>query len=117
MITDKLDLHLKNLLQRNVSFCINDKTVREGLLVLFHIKDFYISFILKTSKHPKKTYEIPVPFRVIEQHNKLIFDYSNKHIHKNDHRMSLLINAIHKNVGKKSKLLDNMLTIKMENLD
>ncbi len=117
MITHELDSHLKNLLQRNISFSINNKTIREGLLVLFHVKDFYISFILKTPKYPSKTYEIPVPYAIHQRPAGYIFDYSNRYIHKNNQQLSLLINAIHKNTGKKSKFLDNTLTINIEKLD
>ena len=117
MTPQELDTCLKSLLQRNVSFNINNKTIREGLLVLFHVKDFYISFILKTEKYPSKTYEIPVPYSIKQQQDHYLFDYSNKHIHKGDQKLSLLIAAIHKEVGKKSKFLDNTLTIKMKNLD
>ena len=67
MTPQELDTCLKNLLQRNVSFNINNKTIREGLLMLFHVKDFYISFILKTEKYPSKTYEIPVPYSITQQ--------------------------------------------------
>lgn len=116
MILDKVEPHLKNLLQRNVRFRINNKTVREGRLMLYHIKDFYLSFTLRTEKHPSKVYEIPCPYEISSNGSTLYFHYENDIIYKKDHKTKLLINSLHKNVGKKSKFFDNTILIETENL-
>ena len=45
-IDDYIEEQLKDALQRDVSFVVNDKTLRQGKLMMFNMKDFYISFIL-----------------------------------------------------------------------
>jgi hypothetical protein len=60
MITD-LESNLNNFLQRNVSFIVNNKSVKKGKLLLFTIKDFYITFFLKINNEQKK-FELPYPF-------------------------------------------------------
>ena len=84
--------------------------------MLFNIKDFYLSFTLQTEKHPSKIYEIPCPYYVKRYGNDLAFFYKNRIIFKNDQKLMLLINSIHKAVGKKSKFFDNTLLIKTEKL-
>ena len=55
MIDEQLEHNLKPFLQDNVQFVINDKVVREGKLMLFIVKDFYVSFIITTKKMQNKT--------------------------------------------------------------
>lgn len=116
MILDIVEPHLKNLLQRTVRFRINNKVVREGKLMLYHIKDFYLSFTLQTEKHAGKIYEIPCPYMITSQGSTLYFHYNNNLIYKKDHKTKLLINSLHKGVGKKSKFFDNTILIETENL-
>jgi len=48
--------------QRHLKIILNDKIIREGKLLLFAPKDFYLLFTLEINeKH--KVIEIPVPFR------------------------------------------------------
>jgi hypothetical protein len=112
-----LDELLKAFLQTNIKFVVNNKVLREGRLMVFHIKSFYVSFVIKTKKDQDKIYEVPRPFGVHTLNgSKLIFDYSLNQIHRDETKLSLLINAISKNIGKKSKFFDNTLTIHTEPL-
>ena len=104
---------LKTLLQRQVRFVVNNKVLKEGRIVVFNIKDFYISFVIHTKKQQTKTYEIPVPYSISTHKNNVLFNYSNKLIAKNS-KCFTLIKVISKEIGKKSKLFDNMLTIECE---
>jgi hypothetical protein len=112
MIIENLETALKEFLQQKVQFVLNDKVVREGKLMLFNVKDFYISFIILTKKQQNKTYELPVPFRIIPDDKSLVFDYKLKNIHHNDFMKKLYITQIHGKVNKKSKLYDNVLVIR-----
>ena len=47
MNTLLLQDHLNGILQKNVCFDMNNKTLREGKLVIYNIKDFYITFTLE----------------------------------------------------------------------
>jgi len=112
MIVTKTDIALRNALQKNVIFEVNGKVLREGRLILFNIKDFYITFSIITSKHISKTYELPVPFGVERHPNKIVFDYSIDKITKNNSVTKYLIKTVYNKLGKKSKLYDSKLTIK-----
>ena len=56
---------LEPYLQKNVNFCLGNKNVRKGTLLLYNIKDYYIKFIIRTNKNVNKVYEIPYPYDII----------------------------------------------------
>jgi|Laugresu1bdmlbdd_1035124.scaffolds.fasta_scaffold04408_3 hypothetical protein len=60
MITT-LENNLNNFLQRDVNFICNSKSIKKGKLLLFTIKDFYITFMLRVNNEQKK-FELPYPF-------------------------------------------------------
>ena len=111
MNTHTLDLQLRNFLQQDISFIVDNKRLREGRLMLFNIKDFYVSFMIKTKKDQTKIYEIPVPYSSKIKDGILNLDYSLPHAHRGNGRMIYLINALHNQVGKKSKFYDSIVTI------
>jgi len=111
MIIEKTEDAIKYALQKNVSFVIDNKTIREGRLILYNVKDFYIVFNLITSKNISKTYELPLPFIVERYADKIIFDYSLKNIVKGNNIIEYLIKTTYNKIGKKSRLYDNKLTI------
>ena len=55
---------IKRFLQKEVIFCIEQKTVRKGKLMLYKTNDYYIKFTIKTNKDICKTYEVPFPYRI-----------------------------------------------------
>lgn len=113
-----LEPALKSLLQQDVSFEVNNKALRAGKLIIFHIKDFYITFILRTEKHPTKLYEIPVPYEFETNNNgDVLFDYRLSSVDRKNKTIQYLISTICKQIGKKSKFFDNTLTIKIKKLD
>ena len=65
IVEDKLKL-LEDYLQKNVTFCIDTKTVRRGRLLLYNIKDYYIKFLIRTNKNINKNYELPYPYDITE---------------------------------------------------
>ena len=115
MNTDKyIEEQLKGILQRDVQFIVNSKTLREGKLMMFNMKDFYISFILFTKKQQTKTYDIPLPYQISVNPTDIIFDYKLSNVHHDSPYVLRLIESISKSVGRKSKLYDNFLTIKYD---
>jgi hypothetical protein len=74
----------KFLLQKNISFEINNKIFKHGKIILFYQKNFYITFIINTSKKERDKIEIPIPFDVeIHPEDGLIFfDYRIKTLAK-----------------------------------
>ena len=102
------------MLQRDVQFVVSDKVIKEGKIVVFNIKDFYISFILHTKKSQNKTYEIPLPFDIRSKDTTLLFDYTLDKIHRNSAVTKHLVSCISKSIGKKSKLFDNTMIIRVK---
>ena len=63
--------------QKNISIVLDNKTLRQGRLLLFSIKDFYLHFTLSCN-NITKTFELPYPFRTYTDSissNILILDY------------------------------------------
>jgi N-glycosylase/DNA lyase len=72
------------LLQKNLTLELGNKTHKEGKLIIFNQKNFYLSFIMNTSKKQKEKIEIPIPFAVeIHEDDDLVyFDYRIKTLAK-----------------------------------
>lgn len=75
MIQEHVENKLKQLLQRNISLQIKDKVLKEGRLILFNIKDFYVIFTLRNAKGEVKKYETPLPFDSYIKDGVCVFDY------------------------------------------
>lgn len=63
--------------QKNISIVLDNKTLRQGRLLLFCIKDFYLHFTISCNG-TTKTFELPYPFRTYTDaisSNVLILDY------------------------------------------
>lgn len=74
----------KFLLQKEISLDIGKKFYKKGKLMLFYQKNFFLVFIMKTSKKDKEKIEIPIPFSVElhEEDNLVFFDYRIKTLSK-----------------------------------
>ena len=46
---------IKDMLLKQVVFCLEEKTVRKGKLLLFNSDDYYVRFIIQTNKNVNKT--------------------------------------------------------------
>lgn len=111
MLIAELQDNLAAVLQQNLKFIINGKTIKEGKLLLYNIKDYYITFTLVTPKEVVKTYEIPIPFKIAIKDGDLIFNYAITTLSKKDPDKQILIRLLLQKIGKKSKFYDNALTI------
>jgi len=111
MLLITLQDSLAGILQQDLKFIINGKTIKEGKLLLYNIKDYYIIFTLLTPKDVVKAYEIPMPFEIGSTNNELTFNYSTNIVTKHDSAKLLLIKQLLDKIGKKSKFYDNTLTI------
>lgn len=63
--------------QKNISIILDSKILRQGKLLLFCIKDFYLHFTINCNDITK-TFELPYPFRTYTDpvsSNILILDY------------------------------------------
>lgn len=64
-------------LQKNLFFCLGNKIVKQGKLLLFKRSHFFIQITLSNLKKEKENFEIPFPFKVepYEDEGVMYFDY------------------------------------------
>ena len=69
---------IKPLLLRDISFTVDNKTLKSGKLILFSVKDFFCIFTLTTPDRGNKRYiyEVPYPFTTNTTVSSLEFDYT-----------------------------------------
>lgn len=70
-----IDQTLSTLLQHNIKLNVNDKTIRQGRLILYTIKDYVITITLRNHKKQLKTYDIYYPYRIKHSDGDILFDY------------------------------------------
>ena len=114
MIIDIIEDHLNEALQKDVRFTLNGKILREGRLMLYNIKDFYITFTIMTKKDIVKTYEIPIPFKISKSEKDINLSYMQDHLVKGNKKIKMLISDIYGKIGKKSKFHNNVLVIESD---
>lgn len=82
---------LEPLLQKNVMFNVEHKTLRKGRLMLYNVNDYHIKFTIRTNKDVLKTYEIPFPFAISSTDTHAILSYQ---IHElcmgNQHKQQMI---------------------------
>jgi hypothetical protein len=74
----------KFLLQKEIKIDIKNKVYKQGKLLLFYQKNFYITFVMDTVKKHKEKIELPIPYGVEfhEEENLIYFDYRIKTLAK-----------------------------------
>lgn len=74
----------KFLLQKKVTLEIKGKILKEGKVILFNQKNFFITFILVNEKNNKIKIEVPIPFdvEIHKDENLVYFDYRIKTLAK-----------------------------------
>jgi len=79
-----LEKACKFLLQKDLKMCLKNKTYKQGKLILFYQKNFYITFVMDTAKKSKEKVEFPIPYgiEVHEDENLVYFDYRIKSLAK-----------------------------------
>ena len=66
---------LDDILQRDIEIVFNGKAIRRGIFILYSIKDYHLTLIIKTPKN-NKSYDLLYPFNVEIQSNKcIVLDY------------------------------------------
>ena len=74
-IFERMSEVLKQLLQENVSFYLDEKKLKSGKLILYSFGHFCLSFhILKGGK--RCIYKIPIPFDVFARKSGIVLDYT-----------------------------------------
>jgi len=109
--TEQIETVVATFLQKKVVFSLDTKILKRGKLILFCIKDFFCTFtLLCEEKNNKKiVYEIPYPFYVNAEPNKLIFDYTLKRFCHSDSNLETRVRSIIPD--KPSKIFNKKITI------
>lgn len=103
--TLEYDDYLTPFLQKNVKIILNDRVIRQGQLVLYKYKNYLIQLFFKTNNNSKlRKTELPIPFKIIEKDNKLIFSYYPEDLFPRSFKLPDTKNS-------KNKFLNNRLTI------
>jgi len=75
-MNEKSEHIINKFLQKDIVFFINcDKPLRSGKLLIFKLKDFYFTFLLRDGE-TNKVFEIPYPFNIEECNNHLKLSYT-----------------------------------------
>lgn len=101
---------VKSLLLKPVVFMLNDKAVRRGKLLLFHQADYYIKFTIQTNKNTNKTYEVPYPYKIYNEPNRVIFSYLISDFCKKNVNKEQFLTSVTPTTGV-NKIHDRRLTI------
>lgn len=99
------DVFLNNL-HRNFKFVCNNKTIKEGKLILFNFNDFYYSFTLEVSGNMKH-FKLPMAYSVNSTLSSIRLDYTIKTLCHNIYDFELLCKTIEPK--SKSYLYDNIV--------
>jgi hypothetical protein len=103
-----IDNNLKDCFQKNIVLTLKNKQYKKGKLINFKLSGCFISIVMLTEKK-KETFEIPFPFSVKTENNKLVFDYTLESLAEQD--FDLLVNLKATNQVKKCKFYNTILTI------
>jgi len=100
-----------DLLQQDIVIMLNDKILRQGKLVLFTIKNFYLTFSILQSKSSTKLshYELPIPFSYSKDKSTYDLSYKVDDFHDNDSDVELSMKLLPK--LKLHKLYDKNIII------
>ena len=100
---DKLDDIFKSLMQRSV-LITNLKTgkkLKEGKIKLYHIKNNFLIIEFDQKSDRQEKIELPVPFDISVDNDRIVFDYRNSTLAKGDlNIISALIKIPPKNIEK-----------------
>jgi hypothetical protein len=104
-----IETKLKYFLQRDIVLSLNSKILKEGKLVLFSEKDYYLYLYLKHGNSQQKKIEIPYPFDITIKDNYLILDYTLASISKNDSELYYRLMSL--NQKNNSKFYNNKILL------
>ena len=93
-LPEDIEKSILNYLQKKIVFICENKQYREGKLLLFAVKDFYLNFTISCERKERKTIEIPYPFEFRSRKHHLEFDYHLSHLSKGMHNISHTVKTL-----------------------
>jgi len=77
MIAEYIEYFFKPFLQSQITFELNNKSIKQGKLILFDVKDFHIFFNIETEQNRTKQFIIPLPYELaVIDDNTIVLDYT-----------------------------------------
>lgn len=107
-----IDQVLKNLLQKDIRFILNNQITKEGKFILYNHGYFLFNFNIKNYKKNKlEILKLPIPFNFeyYKEEGLIYFDYRIKSFSHSDNDIDKLIKGVKK--PHISKYYDKILTI------
>jgi len=106
----------KFLLQKKVSLEFGNKIYKQGKLILFYQKNFYIVFIMDTPRKEREKIEIPIPYgvEIYEEDDLIYFDYRVKTLAKLAPEIENYL-RVYPSKTSNNKFWDSILTINTSN--
>lgn len=93
MIKQQIETALADVLQRDIDIICNNKTIKQGKLINYHINDYVITFTLRNNKKQLKSYDMYYPYDVQVESNEILFDYTADTISSQNDRLLQLLHA------------------------
>ena len=108
----------KFLLQKDITIDIKNKVYKQGKLLLFYQRNFYLTFVMDTAKKAKEKIEIPIPYDVElhEKENLVYFDYRIKTLAKHAPEIEMNLAVYPKKITG-NKFWDSILLINANGYD
>jgi len=87
-LPEDIEKNILSYLQKKVVFVNENKKYKEGILLLFSVKDFYLNFTISCDRKERKILEIPFPFDCRFKKYHIEFDYHISNLSKGMHNIS-----------------------------
>ena len=93
---DEIEQSIKPFMLTKASFTIDNKTIKQGKVLLFTVKDFFCVFTLVgNDKNDKKViYELPYPFSLTSTVSSLEFNYTMDNFCLGNNRIKEQVNKV-----------------------
>jgi hypothetical protein len=106
----------KSLLQKKITLEFGNKIYKQGKLILFYQKNFYIMFIMDTHRKEREKIEIPVPYgvEIHEEDDLIYFDYRIKTLAKHAPEIENYL-RVYPSKTSNNRFWDSILTINASN--
>jgi hypothetical protein len=108
----------KFLLQKKVVMEVKNKNYKQGKIILFYQKNFYITFVMETAKKSNEKVEVPIPYDVelYADENLVYFDYRIKTLAKHAPEIETNLLIYPKKISG-NKFWDSILLINANKVD
>ena len=74
-LIEEVEEKFQKFFLNDINFVVNDKVIKKGKLLNANIKEFFIIFKLEVQKGGITSFEVPYPFELADEKNRIKFDY------------------------------------------